>query len=159
MTNDHSLLPTPPIPKFDDSRMLDVSDGAVIFAEQSQINNDQFVTATFVKIDHSPAQRKSFAVIRQRVRPRLARRVNPWAERDVAHQNLIGLRDQESRMANRFVNGRRFDDVFEKPRRFAFQIKIELQRSERIADGKARDRRGTQMAFAKLIPGRIKLGG
>src|SRR5262249_10512887 len=75
----HSLLPTLFPPQSDDRRVLDVGDGAVIFAEQSQINHDHFVAAALVKINHSPAQREPFAVFRQSVMPRLARGVNPRA--------------------------------------------------------------------------------
>src|SRR5262249_37025673 len=109
----HCPLPTASLPQSDDRRVLDVGDGAVIFAEQSQVGHDQFVAAALVKINHSPAQRKPFAVLRQSAMPRVARGVNPRAERNVAHQNFVGLRNPERRMADGAVNRRCFDDVVE----------------------------------------------
>src|SRR5215475_468183 len=75
----HSLLPC--FSQFDDRRVLDLSEWAVGFTEQSKINHNQFVAAALVKIDHSPAQRQPFAVARNFIMPRVARGVNPGAER------------------------------------------------------------------------------
>src|SRR5215475_3713708 len=72
-------FPTPYFPQFDYRRVFDVGDGAVIFAEQSQVGHDQFVATALVKIDHSPAHRQPLAVLRQSVMPRVARCVNPRA--------------------------------------------------------------------------------
>src|SRR6266545_4690964 len=121
-------------PQFDYRRVFDVGDGAVIFAEQSQVDHDQFVATAFVKIDHSPAQRQPLAVSRQSVMPRVARCVNPRAQRDVAHQNLVGLRDPESRMADGIVNRRSLGDIVEEHLHSALQVQVEFKRSQRVAD-------------------------
>src|SRR5262245_18245935 len=130
----HSLLPTPRFPQFDNRRVFDVGDGAVIFAEQPQVDHDKFVAMALIKIDHSPAQRQLLTVSRQSVMPRVARGMNPWAERDVAHQNLIGLRDPESRMADGIVDRRCLDDIVEELRHFALHVQVEFKRPERVAD-------------------------
>src|SRR5215471_685942 len=76
----HSLLLC--FSQFDDRRVLDVSERAAVFAEQPQIDHGQFVAAALIKIDHAPAQRQPFAVARNRIMTRVARCVNPGAERD-----------------------------------------------------------------------------
>src|SRR5215475_9949847 len=128
----YSLLPC--FSQFDDRRVFDVSYRAVIFAEQSQVDHDQLVATALVKIDHSPAHRQPLAVLRQSVMPRVARRVNPRAERDVAHQNLVGLRDPESWMADGIVNRRSIGDIVEEHRHSALQVQVEFNASERAAD-------------------------
>src|SRR5262245_33407286 len=130
----HSLLPAPCFPQFDYRSMFDVGDGAVIFAEQPQVDHDQLVATALVKIDNSPAQRQPLAVLRQSVMPRVARCVNPRAERDVAYQNLVGLRDPESRMADGIVIRRSIGDIVEELRHFDLQVQVEFKRSERVAD-------------------------
>ena len=55
--NPHSpLFLFPCFSQFDDRRVFDVSDRAVVFAEQSQVDHDQFMAVAFIKIYHSPAQ-------------------------------------------------------------------------------------------------------
>src|SRR5262249_33597283 len=75
----NSLLPTLFPPQSDDRPVLDAGDGALIFAEPSQINHAHPVSAPLVTIKHSTAQREPSAVFRQSVMPRLARGVNPRA--------------------------------------------------------------------------------
>src|SRR5262245_29058409 len=131
-----SVSPSLPLslPQFDNRRVFDVGDGAVIFAEQPQVDHDKFVATALVKIDHSPAQRQPLTVSRQSVMPRVARGMNPWAERDVAHQNLVSLRDPESRMADGIVDRRCLDDIVEELRHFALHVQVDFKRPERVAD-------------------------
>src|SRR5262245_48402155 len=128
----YSLLPC--FTQFDYRRVFDVGDGAVIFAEQSQVDCDQLVATALVKIDHSPAHRQPLAVLRQSVMPRVARCRNPRAGRDVAPQDLVGLRDPESWMAEGIVNRRSIVDIVEEYRHSASQVQVEFKGSKRVAD-------------------------